>query len=163
MTPALDMFPETLPDEGESNDERYTPSSLYLPLHKEFGFTLDVCATDESAKCRRYFTKAEDGLKQPWSGQRAWCNPPYSDIEPWLSKAWSSNADLVVMLIPATRTEQPFWQQWVEPHRDKVWANWDFSTRFLPGRIRFGHPGNPEGVGVGSPMFGCVLLIWRTP
>ncbi len=34
-------------------------------------------------------------------------------------------------------------------------------THFLPGRTRFGHPGNVEGVGVGSPPFGCVLLVFR--
>ena len=37
----------------------------------------------------------------------------------------------------------------------------NLTTHFLPGRTRFGHPGNPEGVGVGSPPFGCVLLVWR--
>lgn len=26
---------------------------------------------------------------------------------------------------------------------------------------RYGHPGNREGVGVGSPAFGSVLLVWR--
>lgn len=107
-----------------------------------------------------YYDGKADGLRQTWAGGRVWCNPPFSDIEPWIERAWDSHAELVVMMIPATRTDQPFWQKWVEPHRDKRWSNWDFRTRFLPGRIRFGHPGNPEGVGVGSPMFGCVLLIW---
>ncbi len=161
MNTALDMFPETLFDPGEESDERYTPRSLFDPLHKEFAFTLDVCATAESAKCRRYFTKAEDGLAQPWARERVWCNPPFSDIEPWVDKAWDTDGVLVVMLIPAVRTEQPWWQEWIEPFRDRRGSG--LTTRFLPGRIRFGHPGNPEGVGVGSPMFGCVLLIWRTP
>lgn len=164
-----EMFPESVVDPSIDTDERYTPSSLFLPLHKEFGFTLDVCATAESAKCPRYFTKAEDGLKQSWRGERCWGNVPFSDIEPWVEKTWFSRAELVVLLTPATRTEQPWWQKWVEPCRDRRWPNWsgllgftDFRTRNLPGRISFGLPGNPEGVGVGSPMFGCVLLIWST-
>lgn len=165
MNAALDMFPETLPDEGESNDERYTPRSLFEPLHKEFDFTLDVCATAESAKRPRYFTKAEDGLKQSWVGERVWCNPPFSNLPAWVSEPWTAEAELVVMLVPAVRTEQPWWQSEIEPYRDgrASWISPHLTTRFLPGRIRFGHPGNPEGVGVGSPMFGCVLLIWRTP
>lgn len=34
-------------------------------------------------------------------------------------------------------------------------------THHLPGRVKFGHPGNREAVNVGSPKFGCVLLVWR--
>lgn len=153
-----DMFPETMMDPGLDSDERYTPSSLYLPLHKEFDFTLDVCATAESAKCPRYFTKAEDGLKQSWKGERVWCNPPFSGIREWLIKAWDEayQTRVIVMLLPSW-TDRPWWHEQIEPHRDNFRA---FTTRFLPGRISFGHPGNPEGVGVGSPMFGCVLLIW---
>jgi phage N-6-adenine-methyltransferase len=154
------MFPEVrLYPEDEPN-ERYTPRSLFEPLHKEFRFTLDVCATAESAKCPRYFTKEQDGLTAPWIAERVWCNPPFSDIEPWVMRAWSAHAELVVMLVPATRTDQPWWQEQIEPWRDNGEG---LTTRFLPGRIRFGFPGNPEGVGVGSPMFGCVLLIWGKP
>jgi phage N-6-adenine-methyltransferase len=156
------MFPETQLVPESEPDERYTPRSLFDPLHKEFNFTLDVCATAESAKVPRYFTKEQDGLKRSWRRERVWCNPPFSDIEPWVVKAWNSSAELVVMLVPAVRTEQPWWQTYVEPLRDN-WGNHSLTTRFLPGRIRFGFPGNPAGHGVGSPMFGCVLLIWRMP
>jgi phage N-6-adenine-methyltransferase len=164
MSAALDMFPETIPEPDESSDERYTPSSLFLPLHWEFGFTLDVCATAGSAKCRTYFDKRTDGLKQSWAGERVWCNPPFSNIEAWLEKAWDYNPGaLIVMLLPSW-TDRPWWRRYVEPYRDRASIPGVtrplMTTRFLPGRIHFGHPGNPEGVGVGSPMFGCVLLIW---
>ena len=54
-----------------------TPQNLYDELDAEFGFTLDVCATQENAKCERFFTKEQDGLVQSWKGERVWCNPPY--------------------------------------------------------------------------------------
>ena len=39
-----------------------TPQDFFDELNAEFGFTLDVCATPENAKCERYFTQDTDGL-----------------------------------------------------------------------------------------------------
>ena len=51
-------------------------------------FTLDVCCIKETAKCKKYYSLKEkrDGLSLPWSKYN-WCNPPYSDITPWVIKA----------------------------------------------------------------------------
>ncbi len=99
-------------------DNRATTPEVFAELHERFDFTIDVAASAENAKLPRFFSEQEDGLAQSWSGERVFCNPPYSNIEPWLIKAWESDADLVVMLLPANRTEQKFWQLWVEPFRD---------------------------------------------
>ena len=53
-----------------------TPQDLFDDLDREFHFDLDVCATQENAKCKRYYTPEQDGLIQPWKGT-CWCNPPY--------------------------------------------------------------------------------------
>jgi len=90
-----------------------------------------------------------------------WCNPPFSDLTPWVEKAWVSRA-VVVMLIPANRTEQGFWQEMVEPYRDRL--DGLLRTRFLRGRTQFGTPETPDGAKWNSsPPFGCVLLQWGTP
>lgn len=129
-------------------------------------FDLDVAACAEAHAARVYFTVDDDGLAQVWRG-RVWCNPPYSDIGPWVAKAWASmlagTADVIAMLLPATRTEQPWWSEDVEPFRDRGASREGvlLTAHFLPGRQAFGIPGNPLGVGVGSPPFGCVLLVWR--
>lgn len=39
-----------------------TPQGFFDELDREFGFTLDVCATPENAKCRKFYTKEQDGL-----------------------------------------------------------------------------------------------------
>lgn len=39
-----------------------TPQDLFDALDAEFKFTLDVCATPELAKCKRYFSPEKDGL-----------------------------------------------------------------------------------------------------
>ena len=54
-----------------------TPQDLFDKLNSEFRFTLDPCATAENAKCRKYYTKGQDGLLQDWTGETVYCNPPY--------------------------------------------------------------------------------------
>lgn len=68
-----------------------TPQFLYDKLHQEFGFTLDACATEENAKCDRFFSPDVDGLVQEWSGI-VWMNPPYGrEISQWVKKAHESS------------------------------------------------------------------------
>lgn len=64
-----------------------TPQWLFDKLNEEFNFDLDVCATKDNTKCVEYYTKEQDGLKQPWYGV-CWCNPPYGkEIGKWVEKA----------------------------------------------------------------------------
>jgi len=59
-----------------------TPKKVFDSLHKEFNFTLDVCATSANAKTPKYFNRRENGLKQDWNKKGAnWMNPPYGDPE----------------------------------------------------------------------------------
>jgi hypothetical protein len=143
-------------------DERYTPLSLIRPLHARWRFTVDAAGCDVAPASRligRHWSKSDNGLEQTWDGERVWCNPPYSNVPLWVEKAWSSLA-VVVMLLPANRTEQPWWQEVVEPHRDRPRSI--LRTQFLPRRIQFGTPESPEGKQwKSSPPFGCVLLIWN--
>lgn len=175
----LDMLPEAKVDPAEDPDRRYTtPETIHWCMERACisRFDLDVAADAESHWAPRWYDVKQDGLQQPWSG-RVWCNPPYSDIEPWVKKAWeeAKHCEVIAMLLPATRCEQPWWQAHVEPFRDGMAAlnrrlvldderhslmAPELTTHFLPGRIPFGHPGNPKAVGVGSPPFGCVLLVF---
>lgn len=43
-----------------------TPQSFFDQLNAEFHFNLDPCATPENAKCKKFFTKEVDGLRQNW-------------------------------------------------------------------------------------------------
>lgn len=67
-----------------------TPQDFFEKLNEEYHFELDVCATADNAKCERYFTKEQDGLKQEWKGC-CWMNPPYGkEIGVWMRKAYES-------------------------------------------------------------------------
>ena len=182
MTDAVEIVklgapePEADVTEGESfdSDRRITPTKVYGPLYEEFRFTIDVAADIETTRLPRYFAAMPDGkalgngLEAAWAGERVWCNPPYSKISKWISKAWRECAGcpVIVMLVPAW-TDRAWWAALVEPYRERILETQPgvgvrFSTRFPPGRTRFGYPGNAEGKGVGSPKYvGSALLIWE--
>jgi phage N-6-adenine-methyltransferase len=101
-------------------DDRAAPWELFDPLNERFRFSIDAAASEANARLPRFWTRSDDALSQSWAGERVWCNPPYSHIWPWVAKAWDEDAaELVVMLLPANRTEQSWWQALVEPHRDR--------------------------------------------
>lgn len=147
-------------------DDRATPPEDFGPWAERFRFSIDVAAAPHNAKCERFYTREDDGLHKSWSGERVWCNPPFSDLGAWVGKAWhewfdacgAPGAELIVMLVPANRAEQGWWQEHVEPHRDRPGS--PLRTEFLPGRIRFQFPPHIEPPKHNRPLFGCVLLIW---
>lgn len=68
-----------------------TPQKFFDALNKEFRFTLDPCANKGNAKCRRFFTAAEDGLSKDWGKERVFMNPPYGrEIGAWVKKAYET-------------------------------------------------------------------------
>lgn len=151
-------------------DDRETPASVYDPLHAEFDFTLDAAASTANCKCTRYCTLSGfyigavqaargDGFAKSWAGERVWCNPPFSGLMPWVEKAWDDPAELVCLLLPNNRDEQPFWQTLIEPYRDRPGSI--LTTRNLPKRRPFLHMGKDIGNRTSkSPPFGLVVVIW---
>lgn len=107
-----------------------TPQWLFDALNREFAFTLDPCATAANAKCARFFTAADDGLAQDWTGEVVFMNPPYgSVIGQWMRKAFESAqaGATVVCLVPA-RTDTAWWHRYAM--RGEI--------RLLRGRLKFG-------------------------
>ena len=62
---------------SSKTDNWSTPQDFYNKLNDEFQFTLDPCASNENAKCKKYYTEEENGLIQDWSNEVVFCNPPY--------------------------------------------------------------------------------------
>jgi hypothetical protein len=91
ITTTLTLFGDLALGVKESDHCR-TPEWLYKALDCEFAFDLDPCPLS--------LTPTLDGLKLDWNGKRVFCNPPYSNIGPWVDKAVSSAA-LTVFLVPA--------------------------------------------------------------
>lgn len=144
------------------HDDRRTPDDLFGPLHAKYGFTVDAAASDANAKLPHYWCARTDGLSQSWKEERVWCNPPYSDVAAWVAKATQESRGgcaLIVMLLPANRCEQPWWQQYIEPVRDSRRTDGvSVRVEFIAGRTRFGRPDGSVG---SAPPFGCCLVVWE--
>lgn len=120
---------------SSNTDEWATPQDLFDTLDATFHFTLDPCATPENAKCAKFYTKEQDGLKQDWGGAVIWCNPPYGrEIGKWIKKC-AEHRGVAVMLIPA-RTDTRWWHSYID-------KNPDAHVYFIKGRLKFGDGKNP--------------------
>jgi phage N-6-adenine-methyltransferase len=141
-------------------DDRALPPDDFAKLQDRFAFTVDAAASEHNAKLDRHWTKEINGLTQSWAGERVYCNPPYSNIGPWVRKAWCERqADLVVLLLPNNRREQGWWIDLIEPFRDRVGSV--LTTEFIKGRLRFLKAGQLAIKPNERPPFGCVLCCWH--
>lgn len=141
---------------SSDSDEWSTPDSLYNQLDTEFDFTLDPCATPENAKCKKFFTKEDNGLEKPWKWETVFVNPPYSQIAKWVEKCYyeSREGATVVLLIPS-RTDTRYFHDYIwdlERNRPRDGVE----TRFLKGRLKFGGAKN-------SAPFPSVVVVFRIP
>ena len=114
---------------SSKTNEWTTPINFYNELNKEFNFTLDPCCTKDNAKCKKFYTKNDDGLSKDWSKEIVFMNPPYGrEIKHWIKKAHdeSLKGALVVCLIPA-RTDTAYWHDYCMKG----------TIRFIRGRLKF--------------------------
>ena len=122
-----------------------TPMDFFRRYDDLYRFELDVCADDDNAKCKKYFTKRDDGLSQDWRGV-CWMNPPYGrEIGLWMRKAYESSLSgaTVVCLVPA-RTDTAWWHDYAMKGE----------IEFIRGRLKFGNATN-------SAPFPSAVVVYR--
>ncbi len=144
-----------------SNDLWATPPEVFEALDKEFCFGFDVCAEYETAKCADYWTIEDDALSKDWAEDAKsrvpgaglieigtiWCNPPYSNIRPFVEKAIEAqlNGRMTVMLVMCDLSVKWF----------SLAQRYASETRFITdGRLAFLKNGVPQkGNNKGSVIF----------
>lgn len=123
-----------------------TPQDLFDSLNKKYKFNLDPCATKENAKCKKFFTEEENGLKKSWKEKRVFMNPPYGrGIGAWIKKASEGGAEIVVCLLPA-RTDTKWFHEYIYNKAE---------TQFIKGRLKFGGHEN-------SAPFPSMIVIFKS-
>lgn len=152
------MVKENINTENKSNTPKeirdlwQTPKGLFRALYREFRFDGDVAASHKNKLLPDYFTEDKSALRDDvdWFCSN-WCNPPYSDIGPWVDKA-AQQHDLgktTVMLVPAD-TSVKWFKRAYETCND---------IRFISGRLAFINADTQKPVSGNNK--GSVLLIWR--
>lgn len=130
--------------EQKTSDDHYTPKWLFEKM--AVTFDLDVASPPEGVAyipTKRFYTQKDDGLNSPWIGF-VWCNPPYSNVEPWVNKMVNHRNG--IMLLPMVKS---FW-------RLKVWNDADgICEPDGVDRIKFIHKGKEKEI-----MFPTFLAGW---
>jgi hypothetical protein len=68
-----------------TSDDYLTPRWVFDTLGLTFDLDVASPPWETHVPANRKFTKADDGLGQPWEG-RVWMNPPYSNSSPWVGR-----------------------------------------------------------------------------
>lgn len=126
-----------------------TPQWLFDVLDGVYRFTLDPCSTHENAKCRKHYTREENGLTQSWAKETVFVNPPYGrEILSWVYKCLTESkmygAKQIVALLPA-RTDTRWFHDCVYGRAE---------IYFIKGRLKFGD-------GKGSAPFPSMIAVWN--
>jgi hypothetical protein len=133
------------------SDEWYTPPEIFQALR--LTFDLDPCSAGEGrdhVPVGQRFTKADDGLSQPWHGL-VWMNPPFGGRNgqvPWLRKFFQHHSGIALV---AARTSS----EWFHEFAPKAEA-----MLFPKGKTKFLRPDGTPGP---SPWSGVVLMAAGMP
>ena len=132
-----------------------TPKDIFNKLDQEFHFTLDPCCSEKTAKCNKFYTIKEDGLKRNWAGERVFVNPPLGrEQAAWIKKGYDESRKpdtVVVFLIPA-RTDTKHFHQYLYGKAE---------LRFIKGRIKFENPDSttPKEKWTAAPFPSMICIL----
>jgi len=128
-----------------ASDDWYTPPAMLEAIG--LTFDLDPCSPGVGhwVPARRVFTKADDGLVQPWAGL-VWCNPPFGGRNghvPWLRKFLEHGNGIALV---RAYTSAGWFHDWAVRAESMV---------FPRGKTKFVRPDGSIGT---APGHGIVLL-----
>lgn len=99
MSTTEPLFTLDADDVAITNDDWYTPQWVLDAAGIVFDVDVAAPVLEESrtVPARQHLTILDDGLTTPWEGT-VWCNPPYSNAEPWVRK-WSEHPDGMILML----------------------------------------------------------------
>lgn len=141
-----------------ANDLWETPPSFFRGVKDYFGdMDIDLAATNQNKKVRKYFDEKDNSLGMDWSKYKmGWLNPPYSKPSIWLNKVneeiLKGNGLEVFMLLPMT-FESNYYHNYVFDKPELV-----NTVYMIKGRLNYLDENRKK---VGSPRFGSCLLHFK--
>lgn len=136
-----------------------TPWAVVRALEAQEGlqFTLDVAATETTAKAPKFYTEVDNAFRHNWYSDAdtgaVWCNPPYGDkrfpVRMWVERACLFRKQMTtVLLLPANKTDQDWFHDFVLPFGE-----------YRPVRGRIGFLG-PDGTPMKGNSQGSMLIFF---
>jgi site-specific DNA-methyltransferase (adenine-specific) len=144
----------------KDSDSWETPEWLYNELCDEFGFQIDLCASETNRKCRlwsdNFLDDKIDTVLEITEVEVGFMNPPYSCPYKFVEKAMKLVRDgklkIVVCLLKCDTSTKAWGLLWdYENHHPKTGV----SVRFLSKRLKF----ERDGVTTESAKFANVIVI----
>lgn len=130
--------------EQRESDDRFTSPRLIRAIVESFGkIDFDPCWHEASAVRPDHYLdvrQGHNGLRDRWSGRLVFVNPPWSNQDAWIKRAYDQwlkgNAGTVICLVPAA-TDARFFHEILAKHAD---------VYFVEGRLHFSKTdGSSEG------------------
>ena len=147
-----------------------TPQWLFDHMNELYKFEVDVCASEQNAKCPIFFTEEDDALGDPWNKMLAdrgherassfWCNPPYGrDIHKWarccaMESELMDRTSLVAMLVYA-RTDTSWFHDYVMGYAREIY--------FIKRRLKFIRDDGKTGPATAPSMVVVFDSKWDLP
>jgi hypothetical protein len=129
--------------------EWYTPPEVFAALGLRFG--LDPAAPPGGVPwlpAKRHYSRADDGLRQPWRGC-VWLNPPYDPaLHRWLARLAEHGDDLALVF---ARTDT----RWFHQFAPRATA-----LCFIRGRVTFRHGADYTPITARAPS---LLIAYGLP
>ena len=142
MNQRLDLVIENELIDHATSDDYYTPPIVFEALNVQFD--LDVAGPPGGVPwipAIKTLTVVDDGLVTPWAG-KIWCNPPFSNIPPWIKKMREHGNGIALVGISKS-----------------AWCNeaWKLAdgVMLLPSNLKFVRAsGNPESILTATMLLG---------
>lgn len=145
----------------EDSDLWETPECLMKSLNAIFKFEVDLCADFNNKKAPSYVNDIFS-LESISCFKSAFMNPPYSNKEPFIQKAWELSKDCqIVCLVPSSIKTCRYMDFLDDSGGTGIFRMWTKGVTWqdLSERTKFKHPTKKAS----SPNFGCSLLILNNP
>ena len=174
MIEQLEFLPPDSPVPPGDTPHWFTPLPWFLDLEHRLlragliprPFDCDPCGHPEAPVSRLIlarggviWTAKDDGLSRDWTGRVPFSNPPYdaATLEVWAPEyvRRAPSCPGLTVHVPAW-PDRAWWQDnFEQPRRRHELVDW-----FERGRIYYGWPGNPVGLGGDDAKFPSAVLVW---
>lgn len=127
------------------SQEYETPDEIFVPLHKEFNFKLDGCASSINCKVDNYYSKQDDCFTKNWD-KTTWVNPEFYTVRKFVRKAYedSEKFNCTIVMLFLVKSNTNWWSDYVMKAKE---------VRFINQKVQF------KGTDQGLRFPACIVVF----